>query len=151
MDGDSDSDGTRYIVDKRILPVVLSKTIEAKELLEKGKANTVHEAVEMVGMSRSAYYKYRDYIFPFYEIDEGKIITIHLLLSHRKGILSKVLNELARLGANILTINQSIPIHGVANVTIAIEVKKLIVGVQELLSKLEWIEGVNEVSLLARE
>ncbi|HHV39538.1 MAG TPA: ACT domain-containing protein [Tepidimicrobium sp.] len=145
------SNDTRYIVDRRILPIVLLKTIEAKELLKKGKASTVHEAVEMVGMSRSAYYKYKDYIFPLYEINKGRIITIHLLLSHRKGILSKVLSELAKFRANILTINQSIPIHGVANVTIAIEIQELTIKIQALLSKLEKIEGVNEVNLLARE
>ncbi len=145
------NDDTRYIVDKRILSVVLLKTVEAKELLKKGEANTVHEAVEMVGMSRSAYYKYKDYIFPLYEINQGRIITIHLLLSHHKGVLSKVLNEIAKSKANILTINQSIPTHGVANVTMAIEIKEMTIKVHELLSRLEELDGVNEISLLAKE
>lgn len=144
-------DGVRYIVDEKVLPMVLLKTVEAKELLKKGKITTIHEAVEKVGMSRSAYYKYRDYIFPLYEINEGKIITIHLLLNHHKGILSQVLNKIAESKANILTINQSIPIHGVANVTMAIEIKGMTIKIHELLTRLGKIEGVNETSLLAKE
>lgn len=144
-------DGIRYIVNEKVLPMVLLKTVEAKELLKKGEAATIHKAVEKVGMSRSAYYKYKDYIFPLYEINEGKIITIHLLLNHYKGVLSQVLNKIAESKANILTINQSIPIHGVANVTMAIEIKGMTIKIHELLTKLGEIEGVNETSLLARE
>ncbi len=146
-----DEGNTRYIVDEKVLPMVLLKTIEAKELLKKGEANTIYEAVEKVGMSRSAYYKYKDYIFPLYEIDQGKIITIHLLLSHDKGVLAQVLDEIAKSKASILTINQSIPIHGVANVTMAIEIKGMTIKIDGLLSRLRKIEGVNDVSLLARE
>lgn len=146
-----DEGNTRYIVDEKVLPMVLLKTIEAKELLKKGEANTIYEAVEKVGMSRSAYYKYKDYIFPLYEIDQGKIITIHLLLSHDKGVLAQVLDEIAKSKASILTINQSIPIHGVANVTMAIEIEGMTINIDGLLSRLRKIEGVNDVSLLARE
>lgn len=144
-------EGIRYIVDQKVLPMVLLKTVEAKELLEKGEITTIHEAVEKVGMSRSAYYKYKDYIFPLYEINEGKIITIHLLLNHYKGVLSQVLTKIAESKANILTINQSIPINGVANVTMAIEIKGMIIKINELLTKLGQIEGVNQTSLLAKE
>ena len=148
----TDNEGnTRYIVDEKVLPMVLLKTIEAKELLKKGEANTIYEAVEKVGMSRSAYYKYKDYIFPLYEINQGKIITIHLLLSHDKGVLAKVLDKIAKSKASILTINQSIPTHGVANVTMAIEIKGMVIRIDELLLRLKKIEGVNDVSLLARE
>ena len=148
----TDNEGnTRYIVDEKVLPMVLLKTIEAKELLKKGEANTIYEAVEKVGMSRSAYYKYKDYIFPLYEINQGKIITIHLLLSHDKGVLAQVLDEIAKSKASILTINQSIPTHGVANVTMAIEIKGMVIRIDELLLRLKKIEGVNDVSLLARE
>lgn len=148
----TDNEGnTRYIVDEKVLPMVLLKTIEAKELLKKGEANTIYEAVEKVGMSRSAYYKYKDYIFPLYEINQGKIITIHLLLSHDKGVLAQVLDEIAKSKASILTINQSIPTHGVANVTMAIEIKGMVIRIDELLSRLKKIEGVNDVHLLARE
>lgn len=148
----TDNEGnTRYIVDEKVLPMVLLKTIEAKELLKKGEANTIYEAVEKVGMSRSAYYKYKDYIFPLYEINQGKIITIHLLLSHDKGVLAQVLDEIAKSKASILTINQSIPTHGVANVTMAIEIKGMVIRIDELLLRLKKIEGVNDVHLLARE
>ena len=146
-----DEGGTRYIVDEKILPVVLVKTIKAKELLQKGDVNTIYEAVEKVGMSRSAYYKYKDYIFPLYEINQGKIVTIHLILSHDKGVLARVLDEIAKSKASILTINQSIPTHGVANVTMAIEIKGMEIKIDELLSRLKKAEGVNEVNLLARE
>ena len=146
-----DEGGTRYIVDKRILPIVLIKTIEAKELLQKGEVGTIYEAVEKVGMSRSAYYKYKDYIFPLYEINQGKIVTFHLILSHNKGVLARVLDEIAKSKASILTINQSIPTHGVANVTMAVEIEGIKIGIDELLSRLKNTEGVNEVNLLARE
>ena len=132
------------------IAVVLVKTIKAKELLQK-EINTIYEAVEKVGMSRSAYYKYKDYIFPLYEINQGKIVTIHLILSHDKGVLARVLDEIAKSKASILTINQSIPTHGVANVTMAIEIKGMEIKIDELLSRLKKAEGVNEVNLLARE
>jgi chorismate mutase len=146
-----DEGDTRYIVDEKILPVVLVKTIRAKELLQKGDVSTIYEAVEKVGMSRSAYYKYKDYIFPLYEINQGKIVTIHLILSHDKGVLARVLDEIAKSKASILTINQSIPTHGVANVTMAVEIEGMEIKIDELLSRLKKAEGVNEVNLLARE
>src|SRR5690554_5110849 len=100
-----------YLVQEHVLPQVLRKTAEAKELLKNGRAATVNKAVQAVGISRGAFYKYRDYISPFREASRGKILTISLILKHTAGVLSAVLNEIAAAGGNILTINQGIPLQ----------------------------------------
>ena len=109
------------IVSKDILPEAILKTALAKEYLAKGDVATVNDAVEMVGLSRSAYYKYKDGVFPFYEASKEKIITLSLTLENRAGVLSNVLNKIASFRANILTINQGIPLQGIANVNISVE------------------------------
>ncbi|MGB3965001.1 MAG: ACT domain-containing protein, partial [Tepidanaerobacteraceae bacterium] len=93
--------GRFYIVKEEIMPDIFKKTIKAKELLKSGKAKTVNEATEAVGMSRSAYYKYKDYIFPFYEASMGKIVTISFVLEHMPGVLSSILDEIAKARGNI--------------------------------------------------
>ncbi len=146
------SDGTSYyIVKAEALPEVFLKTIQVKEMLKKGEVNTIYEAVEKVGISRSAYYKYRDEIFPLYEMNTGKMITVALILQHSPGILSEVLNQVAKAGCNILTINQNIPLHGVANVTLALELLGAEINVTGLIKTLENIKGVTKVNILARE
>ena len=85
-----------YLVREEILPEAIKKTIKVKELLKKGEVRTINEAVEKLNLSRSAYYKYKDYVFPFYEASKEKIVTLALLLEHRSGVLSKVLNEIGR-------------------------------------------------------
>lgn len=142
---------TYYIVKDKVLPTVLLKTMEVKELLKKGEVTTIHEAVNIVGMSRSAYYKYKDYIFPLYEMNQGNIVTMHLLLGHSHGVLSEVLNLIAQAKASILTINQSIPAHGVATVTVALEIRDMVIGIEELILKMEDINGVHEINILAKE
>ena len=111
----------RYIVDERILPEAILKTAQTKELLAKFPSLTINEAVKQVGLSRSAFYKYRDGIFPFYEAIKEKIVTIQINMEHESGILSNCLNTIAASGANILTINQGIPTEGIAHVTISFE------------------------------
>lgn len=111
----------RYIVDERILPEAILKTAQTKELLAKFPRLTVNEAVKQIGLSRSAFYKYRDGVFPFYEATKEKIVTIQINMDHKSGILSTCLNTIAATGVSILTINQGIPTEGIARVTISFE------------------------------
>ncbi|NLL52917.1 MAG: ACT domain-containing protein [Peptococcaceae bacterium] len=138
------------LVNKDILPEAIVKTVQAKELLAKFDVLTVNEACERVGISRSAFYKYKDGVFPFYEGSEVKIITLSLLLVDRAGVLSDVLNYIASVKGNILTINQGIPLQGVANVSISIETEGMEVTVESLLSKVNELDGVRKVELIAK-
>ncbi len=137
-----------YLVERSILPEAVRKTAETKELLVRSEAATVNEAVAKVGISRSAYYKYKDGVFPFNAVSREKIVSIALVLEHRAGILSKVLNTLADQGANILTINQNIPLQGLANVSISIETVELKCGLEELIGILQGIEGSRKVEVV---
>lgn len=139
-----------YIVDLDILPEAIKKTIVVKEMLKKGEESTVNRAVEKVGLSRSAYYKYKDSVYPFYEGSKQKIITISMTLSNQPGVLSLVLNTIAEADGNVLTINQGIPLQGVANVTISIETAELSRPLNDLISKMEEIKGVRKVEVIAQ-
>ena len=103
------------VVNTEVLPDIFVKVIKTKDLLRTGEAKNIQQAVKQVGLSRSAFYKYKDAVFPFYEKNKTKVITIALLLKHEAGILSNVLDTIAKAKGNILTINQNIPNHGVAN------------------------------------
>lgn len=141
---------TFYLVREEILPEAIKKTIKVKEILKRGEIKTINEAVEKMGLSRSAYYKYKDFVFPFYEASKEKIITLSLLLEHKSGVLSKVLNTVADDSGSIMTINQGIPLQGVANTTISIETKHLTVDLEALLDKLRMIDGVNRLEVLGQ-
>lgn len=143
--------GRFYIVKEEIMPDIFKKTIKAKELLKSGKAKTVNEATEAVGMSRSAYYKYKDYIFPFYEASMGKIVTISFVLEHMPGVLSSILDEIAKARGNILTINQNIPVQNMANVTISFETGNLNKNVEELLAIINKKDCVHKLEIIAQE
>ncbi len=132
------------------MPEILRKTVKAKELLKSGKAKTINEATEIVGMSRSAFYKYKDYIFPFYEASMGKIITVSLLLEHIPGVLSAILDEIARAHGNVLTINQNIPIQNMAGVTISFETGNMTKNVEDLLEIIQNKDGVQKVDIVAQ-
>ncbi|MGB9813111.1 MAG: ACT domain-containing protein [Thermovenabulum sp.] len=140
-----------YIIKEEILPEVLKKTVKAKELLKTKAVKTVNEACERVGISRSAFYKYKDYIFPFYEASLGKIITLSFILEHKPGVLSGILEEIAKARGNVLTINQNIPIQGSASVTISFDTKELSKNIEELLEILEQKPGVQKIEILAQE
>lgn len=142
---------TYYIVEESVLPEVFLKVIRAKELLEKGEVKAVNEAVKMVGISRSAFYKYKDCIFPFFESSRGKIITLALVLQDIPGILSKILNVISETNANILTINQNIPLGGVATVTISLRTSDMTKSVKDLILEIEKIDGVKKIEILGRE
>ena len=140
-----------YLVKEKAVPDVLLKVVEAKRLLDSGKAITVQEAAEQLGISRSSFYKYKDDIFPFHENNRGKTINIMLLLDDEPGLLSNVLNEIAKCKANILTIHQSIPIGGIASVTLGMEMRPDTKEVNDIISAIEGIHGINSLKILGRE
>lgn len=141
----------RYIVDEKILPEAILKTAQAKELLAKNPVLTINEAVQEIGISRSAFYKYRDGIFPFYEATKEKLLTLQINLDHQAGVLSGCLNVIAMTGANILTINQGIPLQGIARVTVAFEAPThQNFNLELLLEMLYDISGVINVELIGQ-
>ncbi|MDF1615973.1 ACT domain-containing protein [Petrocella sp. FN5] len=140
-----------YIIQRKALPEVFLKVVQAKKYLEKEKAMTVQEAVEAVGISRSSFYKYKDTIFPFYENSRGRAITLGMRIDDEPGLLSLLLNCIAKYQANILTIHQTIPINGVADITFSIEVLPTTGDVQDMVNHLIETEGVHQVKILARE
>ena len=140
-----------YIVDQEILPDVLDKVIQARTLLQNGEVKQVSEAVKRGGISRGTYYKYKDYVFlPSLGMSERKAV-ISLMLHHDKGILSEVLNTMSNENANILTINQNIPIHDWASVVISFDLPEMNVSIDDLLAKLRACRGVSNLQLIAIE
>ncbi|MDX9872121.1 MAG: ACT domain-containing protein [Clostridia bacterium] len=139
-----------YIVSKEILPEAILKTAQVKEILTRKEALTINEAVEKVGLSRSAFYKYREGIFPFFQASKEKIVTFSLLLEHRTGILSDVLNTVAGMKGNILTINQGLPLQGTAVVTLSIDTHEVIGDMEELLEQLSTVAGVKKVEIVGQ-
>lgn len=141
-----------YIVDKKVMPEVFLKVVEARELFERGTVASVQEAVESVGVSRSAYYKYKDYVSALSNSSSrGKIVILAFSLEDKAGILSFVLNIMADHGANVLTISQTIPINNVANVTISADTGKMTLSVREMLENISKIRGVLSLKIIARE
>lgn len=139
-----------YLVQEDILPEAIKKTIKVKEILKLGEAKTINEAVERMDLSRSAYYKYKDYVFPFYEIAQGKIVSITVSMSNDPGMLSSILRAIADRNGSILTINQDIPLQGIANVTIAFETKDLSTSLEECLDNIRSIRGILKVEILGQ-
>ena len=138
-----------YIVEAQALPEVFLKVAEAKWLLETGEVATVNDAARVTGISRSAFYKYRDSISPFQNLMAGRILTFQLLLRDMTGLLSSILTIFAQFGANILTINQTIPTNGCASVTISAETTNMTDGVEEMVRALGAISGVLKAEILA--
>ena len=140
-----------YIVEVSALPEVILKVIEAKKLIESGKEKTIQGAAAAAGISRSAFYKYRDSVFPFYENTRGKTFTISIDLDNVPGALSTVLNMVADFGANVLTINQTIPLNNVASVSLTVETGRMIEDPSRLVSALGVITGVYGIKIISRE
>ena len=140
---------THYLlVDSRVLPAVFPKVLEAKQMLESGRARSVNEAVRMTGISRSAFYKYRSCIHEF-DAHAGRIVTLQAMLRDEAGVLSKLTGTLYQSGANILTINQNIPINGVAPVLVTARITGLTVKLEELLDGMRSIDGVMQISVVS--
>ena len=139
------------IVDKRILPDYYEKVLKARAMLDAGTVKEVSEAVRLVGISRSTYYKYKDYIFAPNEDTACKKAVISLMLHHEKGALSETLNALSALGANILTITQSLPLNSQASVVISLDATNVSVPFGDVLKRLSEIPAASAVKLLAIE
>ena len=138
-----------YIVEASALPEIFLRVAEAKRLLSVGEASTVNEAARMTGISRSAFYKYRDTVLPFQNMMTGRILTFQLLLHDEPGMLSGILKTFADFSANILTINQTIPSGGCALVTITAETSGIKETPDELLRQLSGSSGVIKAEVLA--
>lgn len=138
--------GRSYLlVDSKVAPQVFNKVIRAKRLLSTGQAKSASEAAVMSGISRSVFYKYRDTVFAFDSDFSGEIATINALLDDRPGVLSGFITKLYDCGANILTVNQNIPVNGIANVTVSIRVNGLKKGLDELLASLSLTDGIMKL------
>ena len=140
-----------YVVTKKAVPEVLLKVVEAKRLLESAKASTVQEAADMVSISRSSFYKYKDDIFPFHDNAKGKTITFMIQMDDETGLLSDVLHIVADYHANILTIHQSIPINGIASLTLSVDVLPETGDVTQMVASIEEQTGIHYVKILGRE
>ena len=146
------SEESRYfVVRQRAVPTVLLKVVEAKRLLESEKAMTIQEATEMVGISRSSFYKYKDDIFPFHDNAKGKTITMVIQLDDEPGLLSVVLRIVADYHANILTIHQSIPVNGIASLTLSVDVLNETGDISQMVDTIEQQQGIHYLKILARE
>lgn len=140
-----------YMVRRKAIPDVLLKVVEAKSLLESEKVDTIQDAVDTVGISRSSFYKYKDDIFEFHDNARGTTITLTLQIRDEPGLLSDVLKIIAEYRGNILTIHQSIPINGIASLSISIQVLQTTGDVAGMIQELENQQGVRHVMILAKE
>lgn len=146
------SDKTNYYVLKeKAVPEVLLKVMEAKRLVESGKVESVQDATDMVGISRSSFYKYKDDILPFHDNERGTPITMVIKLNDEPGLLSSVLQAIADFKINILTIHQSIPINGIASLTLSMDVFNLEKRVDDIVTTIEGVEGIHYVKIIAKE
>ncbi len=138
--------GARFLlVDAAVLPEVFVRVVDAKRLLATGRAASSAEAARLAGISRSAFYKYKDAVFPYDEEKAGRILTVHAVLRDQPGILSSVLTAFAEAGANILTVNQNIPAGGTASVSISARTDRLQLPVDGFIHALSALEGVERI------
>ncbi len=136
-----------YLINSNIMPDIYKKVIKAKSLLASGEAKNVAQASKMAGVSRSAYYKYKDAIFEYHGDDSSDTATINAKLNDNAGVLSSLMNELYKAGANVLSVNQSVPIHSVADVSVTVRIAEMTISKDELLKSVKEIDGVNSVVL----
>lgn len=140
-----------YVVKKKAIPEVLLKVVETKRLLAMNRGMTIQEATEQIGISRSSFYKYKDDIFPFHENEKGQTVTLVIQLDDTPGVMAELLNTVAEYEANILTIHQSIPINGVATITLSVEVLTNTGNMSEMVEEMEQNEGVHYLKIVGRE
>ncbi len=140
-----------FALKQKAVPEVLLKVVEAKRLLDSGKVVSVQEATDIAGISRSSFYKYKDDIFPFHDNSKGRTITMVVQLDDEPGLLSLILKIVADFHANILTIHQSIPVNGVASLTLSVEVLSDTGDVSQMAEVIEEQQGVHYLKILARE
>nr|MDH3177494.1 ACT domain-containing protein [Bacillus pumilus] len=139
---------TFYLVREDVLPDAMRKTLEVKKLLDRKKADSVADAVQQADLSRSAFYKYRDAVFPFYTMVKEQIITLFFHLEDRSGALSRLLQIVADSGCNVLSIHQTIPLQGRANVTLSISTVGMADDINTVMNQLRKLEFVEKVEIL---
>ncbi|MEG0108632.1 MAG: ACT domain-containing protein [Lachnospiraceae bacterium] len=145
-------DSTKYyVVKKKAVPEVLLKVVEAKRMLATEKVGTIQEAAEVIGISRSSFYKYKDDIFPFHENEKGQTITMVMQMEDTPGVLADLLKNVADYRANILTIHQSIPLNGIATLTLSVEILSSTGNISEMVERMETNEGVHSLKIVGRE
>ena len=145
-------DKTKYfVVKKTAIPEVLMKVVETKRLLATNRGMTIQEATDEIGISRSSFYKYKDDIFPFHENEKGQTVTMVIQLDDTPGVMAELLQKVAEYKANILTIHQSIPIGGVASLSLSMQILPTTGDVSEMIGAMEKKKGVHNVKIIAKE
>jgi chorismate mutase len=140
----------RYLlVESEAAPDAFRKVVEVKRLLSSGRARSVSEAAQLAGISRSAFYKYRDKVQPFNDMLSGNIITVSAMLRDEPGVLTRLTGILYESGANILAINQSIPVGGIAPVSVTVRVDNMTLSVEEMLNQIRRSDDVNNVEIIS--
>lgn len=140
-----------YVLKKKAVPEVLLKVVEVKRLLASERNLTIQEAADQIGISRSSFYKYKDDIVPFHENEKGQTITLAIQVDDMPGLLAEILKEVAEYRANILTIHQSIPLNGVATITLSVEILSTTGNISEMVNEIEMNEGVHYLKIVGRE
>lgn len=143
--------GDYLVIDKKVLPEVFNKVITTKKILQEGKVKEITEATRIAGISRSVYYKYRDYVFEFSQMSNGRKAAFNMIISHEKGVLSNIINLISEQGGNILTIDQGIPINSLANLSLTIDISTMKLELSELLDELRKLQFVDKVEFIAME
>ncbi len=140
-----------YLIQKRAVPEVLQKVVEVNKLLASGRARTVNEATNAVGISRSTYYKYADDVEEFRDSSEGTTLTIFCEINDERGLLADMLGIISESRANILTIHQSIPLNGVASLSVSFQILEDTDNINNMLEKIEGLDGVRRLRVTGRE
>ncbi len=140
-----------YLVDLQILPTAIKKTIRAKEMLKNGEADTINAAVVKTGISRSAYYKYKDHVAPALDDAAGDVVTMFLVMQNDPAITSKLFRRLGREKVEIITMNKGIPVKKLTTMTLSIRVSEMQISLQELIGSLQQIKGIKKVYVVGEE
>ena len=142
-------DGRFYLVREDVLTESMLKTIEVKQLLATGEVSTIQQAVKKVGLSRSAFYKYRDTVFPFESVARERILTIFIQLEDRKGSLATLLSIVSEAKCNVLTIHQTIPVQARANITLSLDVTQMDIKLDSFIQRLKAPDFIDAVSVIS--
>ena len=143
--------GDYLVIDKKVLPEVYEMVIATKKILQEGKVKEITEATKLAGISRSVYYKYKDYVFEFSQMSNGRKATFNMIIGHEKGVLSNILNLISEYQGNILTIDQGIPINNLANLSLTIDISSMKIELSEMLENLKKLDYVDRVEFIAME
>ena len=143
--------GDYLVIDKNVLPEVYEKVSATKKILQEGKVKEITEATKLAGISRSVYYKYKDYVFEFSQMSNGRKATFNMIIGHEKGVLSNILNLISEYQGNILTIDQGIPINNLANLSLTIDISSMKIELSEMLENLKKLDYVDRVEFIAME